>query len=201
MQGNGDQQQLFESTRGELTSLGEVTLEQREAIEHVEGPMLVLAGAGSGKTRVITRRIARLIEKGTPGRSILSITFTNKAAGEMRERVRQLIPGEFPWVSTFHSFCARLLREDIVRIGYERAFTIFDEGDAQTTVKEALREVGAPDSIKPAAAKAAISKWKSGLVGPDQAFAQAHGAIRGMKIAEAFKIYVRRLKEQKHPRL
>jgi DNA helicase-2/ATP-dependent DNA helicase PcrA len=176
--------------------LCDVTPQQREAIEHEDGPMLVLAGAGSGKTRVITHRIARLIEKGIPSRAILSITFTNKAAGEMVERVHRMVPGERPWVSTFHSFCARLLREDIERVGYKRTFTIFDEGDALSVVKEALEEVGAGDSLRPPAVRSAISRWKSQLAGPDQAYATSGGSFHVRKTADAYRVYVRRLKEQ-----
>jgi DNA helicase-2/ATP-dependent DNA helicase PcrA len=175
--------------------LRDVTPAQSEAIEHGSGPMLVLAGAGSGKTRVITRRIARLIERGVPARSILSITFTNKAAGEMAARVHALVGragsgGGRPWVSTFHSFCASLLRRDIVKLGYPREFTIYDEDDSCDALKEALRSVGAPESIRPRAARAAISRWKSALVGPDQAYAEAAGSgFRERRIAEAYRLY------------
>jgi len=182
--------------------LQDVTDRQREAIVHAEGPMLVLAGAGTGKTRVITRRIAWLIDSGVPARSILSITFTNKAANEMKERVDALLQGRAapdgggrPWVSTFHSFCTRLLREDIGLLGYAREFTIYDEDDAETAVKEALTEVGAPDDLRPGAARGAISRWKSSLVGPDQAYVEAsRRGHRQRLIAEAYRLYEKALR-------
>jgi DNA helicase-2/ATP-dependent DNA helicase PcrA len=174
----------------------DLTPEQHEAIEHEDGPLLVLAGAGSGKTRVITRRIARLIEKGIDARAILSITFTNKAAGEMKERVGALVPGRTPWVSTFHAFCARLLREDIPRIGYSRGFSIFDEDDALSVVKLAMEEVGALDDERPAAARAAISSWKTRLVGPDEAYREFARDHRRRLLAEVYRVYLRLLREQ-----
>ncbi|MEI6209974.1 MAG: UvrD-helicase domain-containing protein, partial [Desulfuromonadales bacterium] len=112
---------------------------QREAILHTEGPMLILAGARSGKTRVITHRIARLVKDGVPVSKILSMTFTNKAAREMSERVVRLIKGEHPVVSTFHSFCSRILRQDIHLLdpGYSTNFTILDMDDVRKAITEA----------------------------------------------------------------
>ncbi len=117
--------------------------EQRRAVETTEGPLLVLAGAGSGKTRVLTSRIAYLIGIcGIPPESILAVTFTNKAAGEMRERVEKLLGPEAAglWVSTFHASCVRILRRDISHLGMSRGFGIYDVDDALGVVKEALRE-------------------------------------------------------------
>src|SRR5580693_1056011 len=91
--------------------LASLTHAQREAVQHVDGPLLILAGPGSGKTRVVTRRIAHLLAQGIPARQILALTFTNKAADEMRSRVEELAPGQRTWMGTFHRFCARLLRE------------------------------------------------------------------------------------------
>ncbi|HEX6601743.1 MAG TPA: UvrD-helicase domain-containing protein, partial [Solirubrobacterales bacterium] len=116
---------------------------QREAIEHGEGPLLVLAGAGSGKTRVLTHRIAYLLATGAarPG-EILAITFTNKAAAEMRERVGQLVGRSVRamWVTTFHSACARMLRVDAERLGYSKSFTIYDQADSLRMVKRCMGE-------------------------------------------------------------
>src|SRR5213082_152099 len=106
--------------------LSDLTLAQREAATHMEGPRLILAGAGSGKTRVITRRVAYLLQMGVRPSNILAITFTNKAAGEMRGRVEQLVPGNRVWVSTFHSLGARLLRQYGDHLGFDRNFTIYD---------------------------------------------------------------------------
>ncbi|SDN80304.1 DNA helicase PcrA [Alkalicoccus daliensis] len=118
--------------------------EQQQAVKHNEGPLLIMAGAGSGKTRVLTHRMAYLIgEKGVPHWSILAITFTNKAAREMKERVASIIGGEAEemWISTFHSMCVRILRRDIDRIGYNRNFTILDSGDQQTVLKRIIKEM------------------------------------------------------------
>jgi len=187
---------IADGAREGASSHEDLTPEQREAVEHEEGPLLVLAGAGSGKTRVITHRIARLIEKGVPAGSILSITFTNKAAAEMAERVATLVGSERPRVSTFHAFCARLLREDIPRLGYRRDFAIYDEDDAEAVAKEALAAVGAKELLKPAAARAAISRWKSRLVGPDEAYSSVAGSHRERALAEAYGVYERLLRER-----
>src|SRR5262245_14909092 len=124
-----------------MTLLDKLNEQQREAVTRVDGPLLILAGAGSGKTRVITYRIAHLVcELGVRPQSILAVTFTNKAADEMRSRVSSLIGGGFsgtgmafystrPWLCTFHSFCVRILREDSERIGLARDFVIYDEAD------------------------------------------------------------------------
>src|SRR3990172_8408506 len=129
-----------------MSLLDELNPKQREAVESTEGPLLILAGAGSGKTRVITYRIAWLIEhKGVRPSSILAVTFTNKAAEEMRERVARLVPVagmSRPWVSTFHSFCVRVLRDDGERIGLRRDFSIYDEDDQLRVVKACIRHLG-----------------------------------------------------------
>ena len=116
--------------------------QQREAVYHTEGPLLILAGAGSGKTRVLTHRIAYLMEeKGVNPWNILAITFTNKAAGEMRERVDRLVSfgAESVWVSTFHSACVRILRRHIDRLGYENNFTIYDSDDQKTMMRDVCK--------------------------------------------------------------
>src|SRR3974377_770953 len=104
--------------------LAELTDDQREAVTHFEGPLLILAGAGSGKTRVITRRVAWLLQQGVRPSNILAITFTTKAAGEMRQRCAALVPGNRVWISTFHSFGARIIRQYADRLGLDRNFTI-----------------------------------------------------------------------------
>src|SRR6266702_1613542 len=120
--------------------LADVTEAQREAVTHMEGPLLILAGAGSGKTRVITRRVAHLIQQGVRPSNILAITFTNKAAGEMRQRVEALLPDSRVWISTFHSMGARLLRQYGERLGLDRNFTIYDQTDRARLVKSALED-------------------------------------------------------------
>ena len=112
-------------------NLTDLNKEQRLAAETLEGPLLVLAGAGSGKTRALTYRVANLIDKGVPPWSIMAITFTNKAAAEMRERIEKLVgeAAQDVWVSTFHSMCVRILRKDIDRIGFSSNFTILDSSD------------------------------------------------------------------------
>src|SRR5438270_4524032 len=118
--------------------LADLTDAQREAVTHFEGPLLILAGAGSGKTRVITRRVAHLMREGVPPHRILAITFTNKAAGEMRQRVEALVPNSRVWISTFHSLGARLLRQHAERVNLSKNFTIYDQDDRVKVVKEAL---------------------------------------------------------------
>src|SRR5262245_49450210 len=117
--------------------LADLNAGQREAVLHMAGPVLVLAGAGSGKTRVITRRVAHLLDQGVHPGNILAITFTNKAAGEMRQRVEQLVPGSRVWISTFHALGARLLRQYADRLEIDRNFTIYDQNDRQKIVEMA----------------------------------------------------------------
>src|SRR5439155_19282026 len=107
--------------------LADLTPAQQEAVTHLEGPLLILAGAGSGKTRVITRRVAWLLTQGVKPWNILAITFTNKAAGEMRQRIEALVPNSRVWVSTFHSLGARLLRQYAERVNLGKNFTIYDQ--------------------------------------------------------------------------
>jgi len=120
-----------------------LTPAQIEAVTHIEGPLLVLAGAGSGKTRVITRRVAYLMSRGVAAREIVAITFTNKAAGEMRQRTAALVTSDrHPLVTTFHSFCARMLREHASLMGLEPGFTIYDTADQGAALKRALKQLG-----------------------------------------------------------
>src|SRR5437660_8075997 len=122
--------------------LDDLTPAQQQAVTHFEGPVLILAGAGSGKTRVITRRVAWLLQQGVRPWNILAITFTNKAAGEMRQRVEALVPNSRVWVSTFHSLGARLLRQYAERLGLDRNFTIYDQSDRTRLVKASLETAG-----------------------------------------------------------
>jgi DNA helicase-2/ATP-dependent DNA helicase PcrA len=147
----------------------DLTASQHAAVEHYEGPLLVLAGPGSGKTRVITRRIARLVERGVSPREILAITFTNKAAREMAERVERLLPGSRVWVTTFHKFCARLLRERGEAIGLKPNFSIFDTADQQQLIKQVLHEENLDAThFPPAKVGWQISQAKNDLITPER---------------------------------
>jgi DNA helicase-2/ATP-dependent DNA helicase PcrA len=171
---------------------------QREAAEHTGGPLLVLAGAGSGKTRVLTHRIAYLLATGEarPG-EILAITFTNKAAAEMRERVGQLVGRSVRamWVTTFHSACARMLRVDAERLGYSKGFTIYDQADSLRMLKRCLSELGVdPKRFPPRAVHAKISGAKNQLIDAS-AYAEMQGSVFEEVVAEAFPLYEKRMLE------
>ena len=172
--------------------------EQREAVFHTEGPLLILAGAGSGKTRVLTHRIAYLIEeKGVNPWNILAITFTNKAAGEMRERVDRLVGfgSESIWVSTFHSTCVRILRRHIDRLGYGTNFTIYDADDQKTLMKEVIKTLQLdPKMYKERNLMAAISKAKDEMISPDEYELQAAGDYNKKKIAMVYREYEKQLR-------
>jgi len=145
------------------TSLSDqLTASQRRAVEHRDGPLLILAGPGSGKTRVITQRIAQMVRRGVDPRSILAITFTNKAAGEMADRVEALLPGAKVWVSTFHKFCARLLRQHARGVGLDTNYSIFDTVDQRQLIKLTMRELDIdPVTYQPAKIAAQISSAKN----------------------------------------
>ena len=172
---------------------------QKEAVFCTEGPLLVLAGAGSGKTRVLTHRIAYLIEeKEVNPWNILAITFTNKAAGEMRERVDKLVEfcPESVWVSTFHSSCVRILRRFIDRIGYESNFSIYDTDDQKTVMKRILKRMELdPKQFRERAVMSAISSAKNELIDPKQFLENAGGDWREKKIAEVYQLYQEELKK------
>jgi DNA helicase-2/ATP-dependent DNA helicase PcrA len=178
--------------------LADLNPPQREAVTHGEGPLLVLAGAGSGKTRVLTNRIAYLLATGQAQPSeILAITFTNKAAGEMRERVEQLIGrvSRLMWVMTFHSACARILRADAQRLGYKRAFTIYDEADSLRMVKRCLGELDVdPKRFPPRAVRAQISAAKGQLIDAEE-YEAAQGSPFEGTAADVYRLYERRMLE------
>lgn len=170
---------------------------QLEACCTTDGPLLILAGAGSGKTRVITHRIAYLIdEKSVNPYNILAITFTNKAAAEMRERVDNLVGfgAESVWVSTFHSMCVRILRKHIDKIGGTSSFTIYDASEQKTVVKEVLKYLQLDSKLYPERAMlSAISKAKEGYMTPDDYEKEHAASFRDQKIAEVYREYQKRL--------
>src|ERR1051325_6566267 len=175
---------------------------QREAVVTTEGPLLILAGAGSGKTRVITVRIAHLIsEKHVPPHNILAVTFTNKAAQEMRDRVTRLLEGRrlesAPLVSTFHSLCVRVLRRDIEKLeeGYTRSFTIYDQDDSLRVVKACIKDLGYDDQrLAPRQTQSAISHAKNqGLDSESYAARAEYTDEKRSAIARVFKLYEERL--------
>ena len=172
---------------------------QREAVEQTEGPILILAGAGSGKTRVLTTRIGYLMEvKKVKAENILAITFTNKAANEMRERVDETLKDEDTsamWITTFHSCCVRILRKAINKIGYNRSFVIYDSADQITLIKDCMRELNYSEkAIEPKTVISIISNAKDKLISPKQ-FREIHkGDFSKTKIADIYALYQDRLK-------
>jgi DNA helicase-2/ATP-dependent DNA helicase PcrA len=171
--------------------------QQREAVVHTDGPLLVVAGAGSGKTRVLTHRVAHLIEAGVaePG-EILAITFTNRAANEMKERVERLVGGRTAarmWVMTFHAACGRLLRRDAQRIGYRPSFTIYDQADQVRLVKSCIEELELdPKRFAPRAVHTAISRAKDRLL-TAEAYGDQVGNFFEQTVASVYALYQRRL--------
>ncbi|MCL2421207.1 MAG: UvrD-helicase domain-containing protein, partial [Defluviitaleaceae bacterium] len=168
---------------------------QMEAAMHREGPLLIFAGAGSGKTRVLTHRIAHLIETGVDPYHILAITFTNKAAREMRERVANLTPlGERCWVATFHSTCVRILRREIERLGYSSRFSIFDTSDTERLLKDVIRELNLDDKHYPTRLVSnIISEQKNELITPDAFARKTAGDFMMSNIADAYDMYQKKL--------
>ncbi len=187
-----------------MNLLDQLNPRQREAAEAVDGPVLILAGAGSGKTRVITYRIAHLIENlGAEPDSILAVTFTNKAAAEMVERVDHLLGSRLlrkPLISTFHSFCVRVLRRDIeaLRIGdtgYKKDFAIYDDSDQQSVVKGVMRRLGIDDKqLKPSAVLGRISWAKNHMLDPQEIYLQSADPI-AEKVAHIFEAYRKELRK------
>ena len=172
---------------------------QKEAVLHTEGPLLILAGAGSGKTRVLTHRVAYLIdEKQVNPWNILAITFTNKAAGEMRERVDQLVGfgAESIWVSTFHSTCVRILRRHIEYLGYTTNFSIYDSDDQKTLMKQVFKAMDVDTKqFKERSVLGTISSAKDKLIGPEEFLLNAGQDFRQRRIGEIYKEYQKRLKK------
>lgn len=177
--------------------LNDLNREQRLAAETLEGPLLVLAGAGSGKTRALTYRVANLIEHGVPPWAIMAITFTNKAAAEMRERIESLTGAHAAdvWVSTFHSGCARILRRDIEKLGYTRSFSIYDDDDQMSAIKEILKRQNIDEKfLPPREIKSKISDAKNKLLGPQDWFAQSARDYRSQMVYEIYNAYEEKLK-------
>lgn len=171
---------------------------QKEAVLHTEGPLLIMAGAGSGKTRAVTHRIAYLIqEKGINPYNILAITFTNKAASEMKERVQTLVEdgGSEVWISTFHSLCVRILRREADHIGYQRAFTIADTSERKTLMKRILKELNLDSKqFSPKAILASISNAKNELI-DEKLYAEQASDYWTETVAECYKMYQRELRQ------
>jgi len=180
-----------------MNFLDKLNPEQREAVLHTEGPLLILAGAGSGKTRVITYRISYLIGDGhAAADQVLAVTFTNKAAGEMRERVEALLGSDTNgvWLSTFHSLCERLLRREAPHVGLSRDFVIYDSSDQAAVVKQVEKELGIDDKlVPPRAALARISQAKNRMEGPDAL--RSAWNLRDEQIAKIYERYLASLKE------
>ncbi len=178
----------------ESALLAGLTDDQRAAVEHVDGPLLIVAGAGSGKTRVITRRVAYLLQCGIKPWNILAITFTNKAAAEMKHRVDALVPGNKVWVSTFHSLGARLLRQYADRLNIDKNYTIYDTDDRNKLVKDALERSGIDNTnFTPDRLSGAISKAKNALQTPKQ-FEQQARDFFSQTVAKVYALYEKALR-------
>ena len=178
-------------------NLNDLNPMQRRAAETLEGPVLILAGAGSGKTRTLTYRVANLLEHGVKAWHILALTFTNKAAREMRERIERLAGADAgeAWIGTFHSICCRILRRDIEKLGYERSFTIYDDDDQQQVIKAVLKELDIDEKfLPPKAVSADISDAKNRLLSPDEWLQKRGGDYRSQKTHDVMTRYEQRLR-------
>lgn len=193
MYGGGEQVQFLTDKL-----LNGLNPEQQKAVKTVDGPLLLMAGAGSGKTRVLTHRIAYLmVEKGVNPYNILAITFTNKAAREMRERIQKMMGGAADdiWISTFHSMCVRILRRDIDRLGYNRNFTILDSTDQQSVIKSILKDKNMdPKKYDPRAILGTMSSAKNELITPEE-YAKTAGDYFSQKVSDVYTEYQRRLRK------
>ena len=169
--------------------------EQNKAVRHIDGPLLILAGAGSGKTATMTHRMAYMIEQGIDPRSILAVTFTNKAAGEMRSRVTDLVGEVYGmWIMTFHAMCLRMLRYSPERLGYKAGFTVYDETDKKTLIKRISRELEVDDRMTPVSLIiTVISKCKEREEGPEEFIASRPGLPQDKSIYEVYKRYTAEL--------
>lgn len=184
--------------------LDQLNASQREAVTYTDGPSLIVAGAGSGKTRVLTYKIAYLLQQGVPASSVMALTFTNKAAREMRERIYRLVPPEdarYLWMGTFHSICVRLLRPEAERLGYTRDFTIYDTPDMKSLLKTICKERGLDEKIyKPSAVQSRISMLKNMMISPDeygknQQLLRQDREVRMYELYDVYRLYQIRLKE------
>ena len=178
-------------------NLNDLNPMQRRAAETLEGPVLILAGAGSGKTRTLTYRVANLLEHGVKAWHILALTFTNKAAREMRERIERLAGADAgeAWIGTFHSICCRILRRDIEKLGYERSFTIYDDDDQQRVIKAVLKELDIDEKfLPPKAVSTDISDAKNRLLSPDEWLQKRGGDYRSQKTHDVMTRYEQRLR-------
>ena len=178
-------------------NLNDLNPMQRRAAKTLEGPVLILAGAGSGKTRTLTYRVANLLEHGVKAWHILALTFTNKAAREMRERIERLAGADAgeAWIGTFHSICCRILRRDIEKLGYERSFTIYDDDDQQRVIKAVLKELDIDEKfLPPKAVSADISDAKNRLLSPDEWLQKRGGDYRSQKTHDVMTRYEQRLR-------
>lgn len=193
-----DNCERMENSLAEESLLEGLNKDQKDAVIHTEGPVLIMAGAGSGKTRVLTHRVAYIIEHNhVMPWNILAITFTNKAAREMRERVSKLLGegGNDVWVSTFHALCVRILRRYIDVLGYNRAFTIADTSEQRTLVKRVLRELNIdPKKFDPRSILGSISNAKNDLLTP-KAFRQKAVSTFDKIVADVYDRYQSELKQ------
>ena len=182
--------------------LDQLNRDQQQAVTYIEGPSLIVAGAGSGKTRVLTYKIAYLLQQGVPASSIMALTFTNKAAREMKERIQKLVgpDARYLWMGTFHSICGKLLRPEAEKLGYTRDFTIYDTTDSRSLIKSICKERGLDDKVyKPAAVLARISMLKNNLISPDeygksQQLLRQDREVRMYELYDVYRLYQLRLK-------
>ncbi len=178
-------------------TLNDLNPMQRKAAETLEGPVLILAGAGSGKTRALTYRIANLVEHGVPPYNIMALTFTNKAAREMKERISRLVgqSTDDMWVGTFHSICVRILRRDIEKLGYQRCFTIYDDNDTERVIKESIKALNIDEkTLSWRDVKYAISDAKNKVMTPDEWFRASQRDYRSQRIHDVFVRYEEKLR-------